>query len=301
MVEPRLEAREVAAEELDRARSRPSDGALVPGTSSGGLARDRSTRRRATSLAGSPFANRSGKDLVEDPVREPRRRVEPGDQPEVVAVGRGRTDGGRDPFSHQVPVRPDDQEPVVGRRHRQPDRRPPTSGRPAPARPRPARSNACSPSGVVRRNIAVDRRVEARLARAAGPRRRSAAGRGRCHRPAATYRTEPSWWTEARGSSAVRHRAPGQPLTAPEVRPPTMYAGGSRTGRTVGIAVSSVPAANIPKFAFRSPATRPYRPTARVLRLALGQEHAGHQELVDRPDERRAARRPPGSAPPAAG
>ena len=77
-------------------------------------------------------------------------------------------------------------------------------------------------------------------------------------------------------------RSSRQPLTAPAVRPPAMYFWKEKNRSTVGMAVSSVPAAKIPKLAFRSPATSPYRPTARVLLVALGQEHAGQQELVDR-------------------
>src|SRR4029450_11776947 len=64
------------------------------------------------------------------------------------------------------------------------------------------------------------------------------------------------------GDQGVLH---GQPFTAPVVSPPTMNRCRIWNSTTVGIAASTAPAANIPKLLLRSPATRPDRPTARVL------------------------------------
>src|SRR5215217_1377579 len=64
------------------------------------------------------------------------------------------------------------------------------------------------------------------------------------------------------GDQGVLH---GQPFTAPVVSPPTMNRCRIWNSTTVGIAASTAPAANIPKLLLRSPATRPHRPTARVL------------------------------------
>ena len=75
---------------------------------------------------------------------------------------------------------------------------------------------ACSPSGVVRRKIrSIGSSNPARTrSRTSSPIRSRS---GATPATGTTYRTEPSWWSEDERNPV------GQPFTAPDVRPPTMY------------------------------------------------------------------------------
>ena len=132
------EVDEVVEMRLEPERSPPknstsADASRRGGSSHAGMARGMAAVRPGAVLhvvrrvaVGEPI----GEDLVEDPVGEPGRRVEPGHQPEVVVVGRRRPmqSGAIEP---PVPVGRHDQESVADRRHRQADSRlPPPAGGP---------------------------------------------------------------------------------------------------------------------------------------------------------------------------
>ncbi len=212
VVELSFDARKVAAEELDHGRCTRAR-RLVPGAPAGRVA---AVGPGAVLDVVRWVAIREavGEDLVEDAVGQPRRRVEPGNEPEVLAVRRSGTMEARS-VEPERPVPRAYEESVPGRRHGEPDGDlPPAAGRPgsdlAQLRERLLAVRRRAQEDPIDRLVEPCPDPESDLVADPEPVRRTVPGRD----------DVPDRAVVVEGGE----RNPvGQPFTAPDVRPPTMY------------------------------------------------------------------------------